>query len=466
MSVSAYPETPPRARPWRLLVLVCLALAALSLLGPHSPTYDPWAWLIWGREIIHLDLSTSAGPSWKPLPVAFTTVFALFGSGPAPLLWLLVARAGGLLAVVLAFRLAARVAGPLAGVLAAAALLLTKQLVSITARGTSEGLLVALGLWAVERHLDGRRRDAFLLAAACGLLRPEVWPFIALYGLWLIREAWRDAPPWPTIALVAGSGAVVALAWFVPEYLGSGDLLRAADRALVPVADSPAQSDHPFLSVFTNSASALPWPVYAGAGIAVLLALWEYRRTRRGTVVLALAVISTVLMITVAVLAEIGFTGNLRYVMLPASIVCVLGGIGWAQLVLAVRRRFGTVAMAVLAVVAIAVSVPALSSSWSTFEAGLRQVRDEGRQSQQLPVLIERAGGRDAVLRCGQVYTGAFQTQVVAWYLRVHEEEVGLRPNPPGSLIAPRDIRLSRDARFPLRVSTSLWVLRSTCPLG
>src|SRR6188472_1348872 len=78
-----------------LVVLGCLALAALSLLEPGSPTYDPWAWLIWGREVVHLDLSTVGGPSWKPLPVLLTTPFALFGS-LAPDLWLFVARAGAI----------------------------------------------------------------------------------------------------------------------------------------------------------------------------------------------------------------------------------------------------------------------------------------------------------------------------------------------------------------------------------
>src|SRR3954452_22475990 len=105
----AAPAGPPR--PWRLLVLACLGLAALSLLGPSQPTYDPWAWLIWGRDIVHLDLVTTAGPSWKPLPVLFTTPFAVIGTGAAPDLWLVVARAGGLLALAMAYRLA----GPLRG---------------------------------------------------------------------------------------------------------------------------------------------------------------------------------------------------------------------------------------------------------------------------------------------------------------------------------------------------------------
>ena len=48
----------------------CLALAALSLLLPSEPSYDPWAWIVWGREIAFLELDTTGGPSWKPLPVA------------------------------------------------------------------------------------------------------------------------------------------------------------------------------------------------------------------------------------------------------------------------------------------------------------------------------------------------------------------------------------------------------------
>src|SRR3954451_18354380 len=68
------------------LALVVLGLTALTFLAPAAPTYDPWAWIIWGREIVHLDLSTAEGPSWKPLPVLLTTPFSLFG-GLAPDLW-------------------------------------------------------------------------------------------------------------------------------------------------------------------------------------------------------------------------------------------------------------------------------------------------------------------------------------------------------------------------------------------
>ena len=56
----------------RRLVLGAASAAALALastaLLPAQPTYDPWAWAVWGRELVQGSLDTSAGPSWKPLP--------------------------------------------------------------------------------------------------------------------------------------------------------------------------------------------------------------------------------------------------------------------------------------------------------------------------------------------------------------------------------------------------------------
>ena len=138
----APPEPTGKARPIALLALGCVALAALSLLGPSTPTYDPWAWIIWGREVMHLDLVTTDGPSWKPLPILFTGPFSLIGDGPAPELWVLVARAGGALAIAMAFRLGNRLAGPVAGVIAGLSLLLADQFIFNFGRGNSEGLLV------------------------------------------------------------------------------------------------------------------------------------------------------------------------------------------------------------------------------------------------------------------------------------------------------------------------------------
>src|SRR4051794_7188257 len=140
-----------RDHPLAVAIGAALALAALSLLYPSTPSYDPWAWLQWGRDIFQLELVTETGPSWKPLPVIFTTLFAPFGDA-APDLWLVVARAGGILALVMCFRLASRLvgggrAGVAAGIVAALGLLLSTYFLRNTMMGYSEGLMIALVLF-------------------------------------------------------------------------------------------------------------------------------------------------------------------------------------------------------------------------------------------------------------------------------------------------------------------------------
>ena len=97
-------------------ILVILAAVASPLLGRAAPGYAPWTWVLWGREVAGGSLSTVAGPAFKPLPVAITTILAPLG-GAAPWLWVLLARAGAIAALVLAFRLG--------GLLAAAAVVVT-----------------------------------------------------------------------------------------------------------------------------------------------------------------------------------------------------------------------------------------------------------------------------------------------------------------------------------------------------
>ncbi|MBI5105807.1 MAG: hypothetical protein HZB46_12665, partial [Solirubrobacterales bacterium] len=109
------------ARAWALGAALVLAAAAASLLAPSQPGYDAWAWLLWGREVAHLDLDTVDGPAFKPLPVAVTTVLSAFG-GAAPELWLVLARAGAIAAVLLGARLAWRLAGGSAAAAAVAGL--------------------------------------------------------------------------------------------------------------------------------------------------------------------------------------------------------------------------------------------------------------------------------------------------------------------------------------------------------
>jgi len=446
-----------------LVLAGCLALAALSLLGPSAPTYDPWAWLNWGRQISEGGLDTVAGPSWKPLPVAFTAAFSLVDQAAAPSLWLLVARAGGLLGIAMSFRLADRLAGPAAGAIAAASLILANGFVSSFARGNSEGLLVGLVLWAIESHLDGRRRSAFLLGAAAGLLRPEVWPFLAAYGVWLIHAERREGGSGrQAVALCAGAAVAFALLWFVPEYIGSGSFFRAATRARDAVPGSPGQADHPFFAVFGNSTSALIVPVYAGAVLAVVFAARAWRRGRGQGVELGLAALTAAYMVIVGLLAEGGFTGNLRYVTLPAAVVCVLAGVGWVRLVSWARATPGR-APAALAAVAMLAAVPWTVEGVAELRRDLDRVRITAELSDDLPKLIDAAGGRRAVQRCGRVFTGPLEVQLVAWHLHVASRHIDFRPRPPGVVLAAEGVRVTDDPRFKPVAASAHWTMRSTC---
>jgi hypothetical protein len=413
-----------------LLVAACVALAALTLLLPSAPTYDPWSWIVWGREIAHLDLVTTEGPSWKPLPVAFTTVFSLFGSA-APDLWLVVARAGAIAAIVLAFRVARRLGGGIAGgVAAAAALAIAPWWIRNAALGNSEGLIVAFLLGTLDRHLAGDRRAAFLLAVCAGLLRPEAWPFLGLYGLWLL---WRRELP---AKLIVGAGAAVVALWLLPEWWGSGDLLRAAHRAKNVNPGAPTYADNPAAEVLRDAGAMLTGPLMAGLVAAAVMLM-----VRRDRAVAVLVALSLAWLALVAYMTSDGFSGNQRYLIAPVALLMVLGGAGagWAlEQLLGLARRVvpplrarRAAGHALVAVAAVAVGVGFAAPSFQRFAPTMTGLAYQAHLADELPGLVRDAGGADALKRCGDPYTGPFLVPVVAWNLRVHTRDVQLLPQPP-----------------------------------
>ena len=164
-----------------------------------------------------------------------------------------------MLAIAMAYRLGSRLGGRPAGVIAALALLLADGYAQTFWRGNSEGVLVAVCLWAVERHLDGRRTDAFLFGFAAALLRPEVWPFFGLYGLWL---GWIE--PRRRAARRAASSPPTASSGSRPSTGARATGCAPANRAHQPNPDSPAFADRPFLEVFRLSSAILSPPVLIG----------------------------------------------------------------------------------------------------------------------------------------------------------------------------------------------------------
>ncbi len=467
-------------RLYLLLGGVALVAAALSLLIPSTPSYDPWAWLVWGREIAHINLQTTGGPSWKPLPVLFTTVFALFG-GAQPDLWLIVARAGALVGVAMVFKLAWRltrdlVAGIteldgasrglalipplLAGLIAAGSLVNSSGFISNNALGYSEGLATALALIAVDSHLDGARQRAFVVGFFAALDRPELWFVWGPYGLYLF---WRDPG---ARKLVVALFALIPVLWFLPELWGSGHLLRGVTRAQHPRSNSAAFAKCPVCTVFRKEA----WPavfdrVKIPGIIALFVAAFGLWRTRAGwwrhpgpvdrgvrarAWVLGLGLFGFGWWLGVAIETQAGFSGNNRYLVLGTAPVAIVGGVAWGWFSGAVAewirrlagrgsglRRLTTPAFTILAGTVVAIALFVAVPHWIgknivslprthhalVYQAHLRE---------DLTGAVREAGGSGALLNCGgrpaSVMTEGFQVPMVAWTLGVHTLRIEATP--------------------------------------
>jgi hypothetical protein len=330
----------PAVPRWALWAGACVALALASIALPGGPSYDPWAWITFGREIVEpgLSFSTHASTGWKPLPVLFTTPLALFGPA-APSLWLAVVRAAGLGALALAFHLGARAMGPIAGAIAALALLTSSDWVRYLAAGNIEPVVIALLLGAIALHLGGRRGGAFVLGAMAGLARPEAWLLVGLYALDLLI---RERRWWP---LLLGMPAMLAL-WIVPDWLGSGDLLHTFHAAEISAEPRTLQdTGDPAVNLVRGALGIVVVPVWIGALCALALA-WRDRTVRAVAVVVAGWTVPTV------AATAIGYPAVPRYLVEPVALCCVLCGIG----VVAVARLANAprVRLALVAVLAVA----------------------------------------------------------------------------------------------------------------
>ncbi|MGI8902622.1 MAG: hypothetical protein ACR2IP_02965 [Solirubrobacteraceae bacterium] len=454
-----------RAQPRTAILValaVCVALAALSaVLLPTVPSYDPWAWIVWGREVFdpHLGFATGGGPSWKPLPVIFTAVLGLFG-GAAPTLWVITARAGGLLALAAAWRLGsrlargpdlgaggegavglsvsggqvpaarpsvARLAGPIAGLVAVLGVLLTQDYSYYMFRGASEPMLIATVLWAIDRLLDGRHAQAFVLAVGAGLIRPEAWPFLGLYALWL----WFSEPR--LRVLVLAGLAAIPLFWFVPTWIGSGQPFLAASHAK---AYNGHLGGHPALEALRRSADLQVLPALIAAAVAVAFAFGKRVRDRR-VLVLAAGALAWIALVVAMVLA--GYPGLERFFLPASAIICVLAGVGVARVSVLAGRGLsrgsgGGLATLVVAGVLIAVSIP-LSSSRIDTAVAQRAIADRAVATlSQLSAAVRAAGGHRKVFPCRSSFAAvnhAAQT-ALAWKLHVTLGRVGTSLRKPG----------------------------------
>jgi hypothetical protein len=296
------------------------------------------------------------------------------------------------------------------------------------AHGNVEPLRAGLVLGAVDRHLDGRHHQAAVLGFLAALGRPELFPFLLAYAVFVLRRKQASR-----VLMVSLLLAVPAL-WLGGDWWGAGDPFYGSSKA----AGFSERQTHRTQAVKRKgsagkglSASAqpsfgntlaggsdilmIPVEIAALAGIA-----FAWRRRRRDVLVLAAGAVTLILL--VALMVPLGYGGSPRFMFPAAAIVCVLAGLGVAGLLETARTR---ARMALVAAALVAVSVPSAVIRAGTDRDRVHDVRLRTQLQDNLDRAIAQAGGGSHVRSLGHPRVNPSFSHQLAWDLDVPMREVG-----------------------------------------
>ncbi len=408
------------------MVVLVAGSVVLVLWARTRPGFDPYGWLVWGRQTISGGLDTNAAPSWKPLPYLFTVPFALAGHYQV-WLWLLTSVAVSLSGVVFAARIAHRLtaapaqrryAGPAAGAFAAVSLLGIQNYFHYVLSAQSDPMIVALCLGAIDCHLSARPRWTFVLGALACLGRPEAWPFLGLYCVW----AWRAIPSMRRL-IVSGVFVLAAL-WFGIPALSSRSPFVAGSNAL---GSGRALRGDKVLGTIDRFLNLHAAPLELAALLSVVVAAW-----RRDRIVLVLAAGVVGWVVVEIAFALHGWPGLPRYMFEAAGVMVVIAAVMVGRLLsgelgfLLLPRWIGVVAV----VAVLAALVPTALSRSRAQRLDLRVQRTRTEQINRLARTVGRLGGAARLRRCGEPLTRLQWQTILAWNLRLNVVKIGWKYPP------------------------------------
>ena len=297
-----------------------------------------------------------------------------------------------------------------------------------------------------SRSSSGRHRAALALLTAAALMRPEAWPFLGVYGIWLWRArprtAWRWSSP-PSSSCCCGSG---------PDVIGAGGAIGGSKAARgTPSPGSAGLTAHPALTLLGDTVTVVSAPrarrrrARRGPGRP------DDPRARRGCGRLDRDRGGD---------DAAGYAGNPRYLVAAAAIIAVLAGVGAVRLAAPPAARHGA------------------RRCWrprcsppprGTCGPTCARSRQRGALARHVRGMIDRAGGRDALLRCGPVRTSTTARSIVAWYLDLPIRRHQPAPAPagerrPGALVLRRGPRAGVDPRgYDVKASSHYWRVLEQC---
>jgi hypothetical protein len=466
--------------PWVLGAIGLLLVSLIIVLWARArPGYDPYGWLVWGKLTIRLKLDTNGAPSWKPLPYLFTLPYALFGRYQL-WLWMVTSVAISLSGLVFAYRIAFRLtasrperryASYAAGLFAAGSILLIWDSVSrynyfhYIFSAESDTMIVSVCLAAIDCHLSGRRRWAFWLWWLGSLGRPEVWPFLAGYAVWM----WFAMPTYRRW-IIAGV-VLQPVLWFGIPGLTSKSFFTAANNA----QNSPRElHGNKVIGTLSRFRHAEPIPVELAALLAVCLCGWRWRRSggrlsrllfwrpqnraiwlttdwqprMADATVLVLAAGAALWVVIEAVFALRGLPAVPRYMYEAVAVMCVLAGVLVGRVIhdlppylagLARRvspRPIGTRLAGRLggwgAVIAVAVFVawmlPWAHTAYRSERVDLSHERARTVLIGQLRTVVDKLGPASKITGCGQPNIPIEYQSIFAWYSGIKIGELYVSP--------------------------------------
>jgi hypothetical protein len=403
------------------VVVVVVGLLFVLITGMR-PAYDAYGWLVWGHQALKLDLNTNAAPSWKPLTFLFTFPYALFGQA-ALWLWMVTAASAAVAAGVFGGRIAYRLAADgsprwtalVAALLAGVGVLGIEGFGHFVLIADSDPMIVALCLAAIDFHLRGRPRLAFVMLALAALGRPEVWIPLLVYAGW----AWRWVPAMRR-EVVIGLVAVVVL-WFGIPILSSHNWFAAGDVASTSSTPVPGNK---FTGVINRFVSLYEFPMQ----VAVLVAL-AVAALRRDFTWLILAGFAVLWVAVEIAFALHGWGASKRYMFEPAAVLVVLAGAGMGRLLSLAPRMALVRWLGVAAVIGfVAVMVPHAQIRLRLLHNGIVLGRQWALQIHRLEKVVAKAGGRKGITTCGQAVTSVSFQSILAWETDQNVSQVGWSP--------------------------------------
>lgn len=427
-----------RRHVWWFVALAIVVIAELMLRWAKTrPGYDPYGWLIWGYQTIHGGLNLGGAPSWKPFSYIPNVVFALTGHY-ALHLWMLtsvsVSLAGALFAGRIAYRLTAREDEatpwwpPAVAAVVAGACVLAIQDGPLSLPGSmsyfhyvlsaqSDSMIVAVCLAAIDMFLSRRLAWAWWLGVYAGLGRPELWPFLVIYGVWIL---WRK----PEMRWMVVAAALVTLFfWFGVPTITNGKPDIAGQLAL----KSPREcTSNKIVCTMTRYRDLLYLPIELAALVAVGLALLRRNRT-----VLTLGGMVVLWVLTEIAFVLHGFPGVQRYLFEAAGLTGVLAGIATGWLLLDARHWIPAVPRWAGIPFAAAFVILCLPHARALADREHRDIVEQRNRTErilQLGSYINVLGGPSRIAGCGGALLNVEYVSIAAWYLHKNTGQVAYQP--------------------------------------